>query len=289
MVSEDVMELKSTKVTVVGLARSGVAAARLLQAAGAAVTLADKKERSELGAVLTQIDASQMLLTVGSGYETALESAELVVISIVGGIVPRLETVGCFEKPPRRKQRGTAKPGHSDGCKLPEEGASDKAIEKVVGGGAVGDIRRDRSMHHPRHQAREAGASLELPGNGFKIEIGERDSVTLQERLREDTNPGVLAAGERLEDIGTAQLEDSGMGKIGMDDAEALTGVARRQLVVPHEFPEGVAKCRRQSASRAGLEKLEVDHGSGSRAWHEHILDVGDVRGKACCSVVAAV
>jgi len=81
MVSEDVMQLKGAKVTVVGLARSGVAAARLLQAAGSHVTLADKKERRELDTVLTQIDESQMLLTVGSRYETALDSAELVVIS----------------------------------------------------------------------------------------------------------------------------------------------------------------------------------------------------------------
>lgn len=98
MVSEAVMQLKGTKVTVVGLARSGVAAARLLQAAGAHVTLADKKERSELGAVLTQIDESQMLLTVGSRYETALESAELVVIS--PGVPYRMEALE------RVRQRG---------------------------------------------------------------------------------------------------------------------------------------------------------------------------------------
>ena len=36
-------ELKGKKVTVVGLARSGVAAAHLLQAAGADVTVADAK------------------------------------------------------------------------------------------------------------------------------------------------------------------------------------------------------------------------------------------------------
>lgn len=98
MVSEAVMQLKGTKVTVVGLARSGVAAARLLQAAGAHVTLADKKERSGLGAVLTQIDESQMLLTVGSRYETALESAELVVIS--PGVPYRMEALE------RVRQRG---------------------------------------------------------------------------------------------------------------------------------------------------------------------------------------
>ncbi len=98
MVSEDVMQLKGTKVTVVGLARSGVAAARLLLAVGAHVTLSDKKERSELGAVLTQIDESQMLLTVGSRYETALESAELVVIS--PGVPYRMEALE------RVRQRG---------------------------------------------------------------------------------------------------------------------------------------------------------------------------------------
>ncbi len=98
MVSEAVMQLKGTKVTVVGLARSGVAAARLLRAAGAHVTLADRKERSELGAVLTQIDESQVLLTVGSRYETALESAELVVIS--PGVPYRMEALE------RVRQRG---------------------------------------------------------------------------------------------------------------------------------------------------------------------------------------
>lgn len=91
MVSDDVMELNGTKVTVVGVARSGVAAARLLQAAGSHVTLADKKERSELGAVLPQIDESRIGLTVGSQYETALESAELVVIS--PGVPYRLEAL----------------------------------------------------------------------------------------------------------------------------------------------------------------------------------------------------
>lgn len=98
MVSEDVMELKGAKVTVVGVARSGVAAARLLLAAGAHVTLADRKERSDLGAALAQIDESRIALTVGSRYETALDSAELVVIS--PGVPYRLEALE------RVRQRG---------------------------------------------------------------------------------------------------------------------------------------------------------------------------------------
>ena len=42
-------ELKGKKVTVVGLARSGVAAAHLLQAAGADVTVADAKHEAATG------------------------------------------------------------------------------------------------------------------------------------------------------------------------------------------------------------------------------------------------
>ncbi len=91
MVSEDTMELTGTKVTVMGLARSGVAAARLLQAAGAQVTVADRKERSELEAVLKQVDGSRIGITVGSQYETALDTAELVVIS--PGVPYRMEAL----------------------------------------------------------------------------------------------------------------------------------------------------------------------------------------------------
>lgn len=91
MVSEDIMELAGTKVTVVGLARSGVAAARLLQEAGARVTVADKKDRAELTAALEHLDQSKIGVTLGSGYASALESADLVVIS--PGVPYRLEAL----------------------------------------------------------------------------------------------------------------------------------------------------------------------------------------------------
>jgi UDP-N-acetylmuramoylalanine--D-glutamate ligase len=81
MVSAETMELAGSKVTVVGLARSGVAAARLLQAAGALVTVADKKDPSGLGPMLEQLDQSRMIVNLGRGYESALETADLVVIS----------------------------------------------------------------------------------------------------------------------------------------------------------------------------------------------------------------
>ena len=75
------MEFAGVRVTVMGLARSGVAACRLLQAAGARVTVADRKESTELAAVLGGIDRDHVGVTVGARYESSLDEADLVVIS----------------------------------------------------------------------------------------------------------------------------------------------------------------------------------------------------------------
>ncbi|MEO5864725.1 MAG: UDP-N-acetylmuramoyl-L-alanine--D-glutamate ligase, partial [Nitrospiraceae bacterium] len=75
------VELAGARVTVMGLARSGVAACRLLQAAGARVTVADRKEPAELASVLGGIDRDHVGITVGAGYESSLDEADLVVIS----------------------------------------------------------------------------------------------------------------------------------------------------------------------------------------------------------------
>ena len=75
------MDLKGKKITVLGLARSGVAAARLLQAVGASVTAADRKEERELSYALSHLDRRTLNVIVGVGYESALQGAELVVIS----------------------------------------------------------------------------------------------------------------------------------------------------------------------------------------------------------------
>ena len=74
-------ELKGKKVTVVGLARSGVAAAHLLQAAGADVTVADAKHEAALAPALARLDRDAIHVRVGAGYETALDGAQLAVIS----------------------------------------------------------------------------------------------------------------------------------------------------------------------------------------------------------------
>ena len=81
MVGEAAVELAGARVTVLGLARSGVAACRLLQAAGARVTVADRKESAELISALDAIDRDHVGVTVGATYESSLDEADLVVIS----------------------------------------------------------------------------------------------------------------------------------------------------------------------------------------------------------------
>ncbi|MCI0427386.1 MAG: UDP-N-acetylmuramoyl-L-alanine--D-glutamate ligase [Nitrospiraceae bacterium] len=81
MVGEAAVELAGARVTVMGLARSGIAACRLLQAAGARITVADRKEPTELTSVLGGIDRDHVGVTVGARYESSLDEADLVVIS----------------------------------------------------------------------------------------------------------------------------------------------------------------------------------------------------------------
>jgi len=75
------MNVTEQRITVVGLARSGVAAARLLNRLGARVTVVDRKESQELRPVLSQLDGSSIAVQVGAGYESAIDRADLVVIS----------------------------------------------------------------------------------------------------------------------------------------------------------------------------------------------------------------
>lgn len=91
MVGVERVELAGAQVTVLGLARSGVAACRLLQQAGARVTVADRKEQPELTSVLEQIDRAHVAVTVGARYESSLDAADLIVIS--PGVPYRMEAL----------------------------------------------------------------------------------------------------------------------------------------------------------------------------------------------------
>jgi UDP-N-acetylmuramoylalanine--D-glutamate ligase len=88
------------RVTILGLARSGVAAARLLARMGAKVTVADRKEEQELTTVLAQLDRRHIGVQVGASYETALDGADLVVIS--PGVPTQLQALD------RSRARGVA-------------------------------------------------------------------------------------------------------------------------------------------------------------------------------------
>lgn len=90
------MNVKDAKIVVMGLARSGVGAARLLDAAGAHVTVVDRKEPAELGGMLSQLNPERIRTILGSGYESPLEDADLVVIS--PGIPSGLEALDRARK-----------------------------------------------------------------------------------------------------------------------------------------------------------------------------------------------
>lgn len=85
------MNVKDLQVAVVGLARSGVGAAKLLHQLGARVTVADRKESQELTAVLSQLDQTKIAVNVGAQYASALDRADLIVIS--PGVPTRLDVL----------------------------------------------------------------------------------------------------------------------------------------------------------------------------------------------------
>jgi UDP-N-acetylmuramoylalanine--D-glutamate ligase len=75
------MDVKDANVVIVGLARSGIGAARLLDEAGARVTVADRKSADELRTVVSQLNPERIKAVLGSGYESVLDQADLIVIS----------------------------------------------------------------------------------------------------------------------------------------------------------------------------------------------------------------
>ena len=75
------MDYEKKKVLVVGMARSGVAAAQLLRAYGAEVTVNDSKSEEELGSQLRPLDGLQLTRRFGCGAAELLEGMDCMVIS----------------------------------------------------------------------------------------------------------------------------------------------------------------------------------------------------------------
>lgn len=74
-------ELKGRKVTVVGLAKSGVAAARLAAREGAAVTVTDRRGEAELAGPLAALQGASVRRALGGHDRADFEGADLVVTS----------------------------------------------------------------------------------------------------------------------------------------------------------------------------------------------------------------
>ena len=75
------MDYENKKVLVVGMARSGIAAAQLLRAHGALVTINDNKTEEELGEALDVLKGLQLDWKLGCPAEPLLEGHDVLVIS----------------------------------------------------------------------------------------------------------------------------------------------------------------------------------------------------------------
>jgi UDP-N-acetylmuramoylalanine--D-glutamate ligase len=75
------MELAGQSVVVVGLARSGLAAARLLVGGGARDTATDRKGARELAQEVVRLEQMGVRLALGSHEQAGLDAADLVVVS----------------------------------------------------------------------------------------------------------------------------------------------------------------------------------------------------------------
>ncbi|MDI6784654.1 MAG: UDP-N-acetylmuramoyl-L-alanine--D-glutamate ligase, partial [bacterium] len=73
--------MENKKVTVLGLARSGVAAANLLFKYGAKVTVSDTKPREQLAQFIAQLSSPEIAVSASASQVKDIESAELVIIS----------------------------------------------------------------------------------------------------------------------------------------------------------------------------------------------------------------
>jgi len=74
-------DFKGKKVTVVGLARSGVGAARALHALGAIVTVTDKKPLDQLAAQVKALGSDRILVEAGGHPDRVFMDADMVVLS----------------------------------------------------------------------------------------------------------------------------------------------------------------------------------------------------------------
>ncbi|HEX9154700.1 MAG TPA: UDP-N-acetylmuramoyl-L-alanine--D-glutamate ligase, partial [Nitrospira sp.] len=83
-------DFKGKRVTVVGMARSGVAAARTLHALGAIVTVTDKKPLDQLAAQVKSLGSSRITVVAGGHPDRIFIETDLVVLSPGVPKIPQL-------------------------------------------------------------------------------------------------------------------------------------------------------------------------------------------------------
>lgn len=78
---KDKNQVKDKRVVVIGMARSGCAAAKLLQAHGARVTITDEKSAEDLSAAIDSLTPLGITIETGGHNPESIKNAELIVIS----------------------------------------------------------------------------------------------------------------------------------------------------------------------------------------------------------------
>ncbi len=86
------VDFQGKKVTVVGMARSGIAAARALHALGARVTVTDKKPLGELAAQVKALGSGAITVEAGGHLDRTFIEADLVVLSPGVPKIPQIVT-----------------------------------------------------------------------------------------------------------------------------------------------------------------------------------------------------
>lgn len=75
------MNVQNKRVIVCGMARSGIAAAKLLSSLGAVVTISDLKKEADFGGALDELRAAGCIFALGEGPHAYIAGQDIMVIS----------------------------------------------------------------------------------------------------------------------------------------------------------------------------------------------------------------
>jgi UDP-N-acetylmuramoylalanine--D-glutamate ligase len=194
------MEIRDKKVTVVGLARSGVGAANLLSDRGAAVTVTDVKTEKELSDQIGKL-APSVRLALGGHPDAVFASADLVVISPgvpleIGPIVDArkrgLPVIGELELAYRMLNDGQAETekeipflaitgsnGKSTTTALLDHMVKRSGFHSILGGN-IGNALTEEILKESGARSRGKNSSLRTPHPSLDFVVAEVSSFQLE-------------------------------------------------------------------------------------------------------------